>query len=639
MMNITKGRGILLFACTVLGLLIGSLFFGQPNTSPDVPSYDPYAATEDQLCIAGGEGVVLSPTGKYAIFDQGIYKQTSVTQQGRRIAILDISCAVSLNSVQQCLIGMEGFESVRALAWARDEQSLFLIENNKNILRLEFFSKNNRTSARIQERIPLPNRNIGLTVMRLGYTKSISANDENESLKHGWQLALKGQNPQNHLPFGLFIDSNGSSGAFLEDQRNLQLHFATNGIIKSIPIKSRELQTARLTTELNLPTHKIRDFYVVDSGILISTRDGDTTIPFGWPFVKPIISSYDGGVLGWFNKSEVKTTQTIDHGENIQGELKRRLAVNQGYFIHSVSITKTGEFAYILKDIDGRKEIGISKNGHTIRKYCHSGHDRITEKGRLTIRDIEIGETSRPLFGTLITQEKNRGLVVFFGGGPLNNTENYAYSIRQYLRFGWDVLAVNYSGSVGTGSNVSGRLYSEGMSNALILDAEKVSTYLNKIYRDREIIIHGESFGALPAIAVDKYINYPHRLILIAPFLRHQPPEKWANKNKTMAKFFGKVNIEFQKRFEAAIIGKNAEMPSGLQAEQNDILRLLSSQTHVLSIFGQDDYMSSEEHIPEFWKNDTLTVKTISGIHDFITTQAETWKLINSWININYQHN
>lgn len=633
MVNNYKGRGPLVLASTIIGWIIGWQFLAEPSSSTNFPTYEAYAASLDEICTAGGEGVVLSPSGKYATFDQGVYRQTSVVPQGSRLAILDIPCAVSQASLKQCLTGIGAFSNIRDLAWSHDETSLYAVENNSTLMRIGFSSVDGRSVARVLERAPLLSQDVGLYAMRLGTTSANSVHEENELLEQGRRAAINGLPANEFIPIGIFIGPNGWYGALLEEQRNLQLHVTINGTRKPTPLKSREVPTARLVTRKLPMRHMNHDVFIADPGVFFDVGDDYPKASVTRQFTKPIISSRDGSYLGEFSKFSVDISDVVENKNSIINQVNKRLIANPGYYIKSLSVTKNGDYAYILKDIDGRKEIGASNGDRLVYNYCHNGNAQARAQLPLEIRNLSVGEKGRGLYGTLITHARGRGLVVFFGGGPLNNVENYPYSVRQYLQLGWDVFAVNYSGSTGNGPGVSSRLHVEGLANSLIKDAKLVADYLGKVSNDKKVIIHGESFGSLPAVAIDKYIKRPHRLILVAPFLRHQPPEAWANKDSTMASFFGKVNTSYQKRYEAAIIGPEAAAPSGLQPEQDKILGLLSSRTPVLTIFAKEDYMSSEAHLPELWKRSTLTTKTILGTHDFITAQSETWSLIDSWLS------
>lgn len=615
--KITKRKPIALSFTVAIGL-IGFYMFFEKNlknvATPITPALETYISNEDELCKADGENVIISPHGSFAVFDQDISREYSAVPSGNRLNVLDINCAINQNSFQGCLTGISSIAGVRVLGWETNDKSLFVIENNKNLIKIDF--SENVKRGEIVDQTPLHSRETALTVLRIGSTESSSVQEENDKLENLRLKALTHSNMNEVV--NVFLKSNAEVGAIFEDSEDLHLYTVINGFKQDLKTKWREVPSAQMAFH---PLTANKSVVMAAKGAFFESFSDSFKSIDDLPFSRPVISSTDGTVVGFFNKTKLLMNTDSEFSARIQASIKKNLT-NKKY-IQSIGVSEGGVHGQIIKSSNGSKNLSVVTPNGIAEKNCFP-----TEIDSLntTVNYISIGSSEWPLHGLLMSPSQSKGLVVFFGGGPLSNVDEPPFSMRQYLRLNWSVLAVNYSGSIGSGTEVSERLYNKGLKDSIWTDSVLISNYLKKEYDKANIIIHGESFGALPAISLDAVLDSTKEIILVAPFLKHQPPEFWADKKFKEKSLIGSVNIDFQKKFEKAFLGFDFDK------NQLEILDYKRNDSRTLIIFAKNDLMSTYEQVPPSWRGNNLDIDYVPGGHEFSTAQPRTWEIIKKWI-------
>lgn len=603
----------------LVGACAGFTINSKTNTVPIRSAAQTYQANESELCTAVGENVAISPDGKFAIFDQNISRDYSPVSDGTRLTVLNVQCAISKKSFHGCLTGISSMAGIRLMSWGSDGQSLFLIENNKHLLKIDL--KATESKGEVVDQVQLHSRGIALTVMRMGTTDSISAQEENDQLEDLRIRALQGFNSQEAA--GIFLKSNAVVGAIFEDSNDLHLYTVLGGVRQDLKTKWREVPKSQLAYK-SLSSFKSNEILIAADGAEASSSADSFTSIEGLPFAKPMISSEDGSLLGYYNGSRVKLSGSPEFSNRVQEIIEKRK--NSNNFIQSIAASSNDVHAQIIKGIDGGKSIVVAASEGVVEKSCFS------EGARTPKADVEyvvMGPSNWTVYSLSIRPSNSKGLIVFFGGGPLNNIEKLPFSMRQFLQLNWSVLAVNYSGSIGSGTDVSGRLYNFGLKNAFRRDAAAVVDYLKLNAQIKErIVIYGESLGALPAISLDGLLDTSREMILVAPFLKHRPPSEWVKEESEENKLAAPINISYQEKYEKYLIGEQVDK------YQKEILRLKKTDARTLAIFAQNDRVSSSNHVPNFWRNGNFSVDIVPGGHALSSAQPETWKIINNWMGL-----
>lgn len=204
------------------------------------------------------------------------------------------------------------------------------------------------------------------------------------------------------------------------------------------------------------------------------------------------------------------------------------------------------------------------------------------EPGRPVVLQYSLGE------GT------EREAVVYFHGGPGATIadELHPVVVKRFLKSGRDVVAVEYSGSLGGGLTLSRRLAWNGMS-AIDEDVDAVSHWLKRRGYARVYVV-GNSFGGVPALAMlARHRQQVTAGFFLAPLLQLQDPEEWAKRGSGLAP----VATDTQLAYEHAYLGG----PKG-RAEFARDLRLLLAKAELRPsdqfYFAEFDPMSRPEHLP-----------------------------------------
>ena len=239
-----------------------------------------------------------------------------------------------------------------------------------------------------------------------------------------------------------------------------------------------------------------------------------------------------------------------------------------------------------------------------------------------TFIDMTVG--SRPLYAWLMQHGDPRApLVILFQGGPTLGYQNPREDlfVRHFLAGNVDVLAVNYSGSSGAGLPLINRFALEGLAG-IEQDAAQVSHLIRRRFLGRRLTIMGLSFGALPALSLDRGLaDHEHRTALIAPLLKMRAPREWLSDGDSAT---------YQEAFERRILG----IDNGNREVLNSMLRgWMARRSHYPYFFalGARDLVSR----PEDWTGPRQfgdATETVNLAHDRVGTDEGMLATLLTWV-------
>jgi pimeloyl-ACP methyl ester carboxylesterase len=213
---------------------------------------------------------------------------------------------------------------------------------------------------------------------------------------------------------------------------------------------------------------------------------------------------------------------------------------------------------------------------------------------------------------------KKAGLILYFHGGPAvtSNVHSVPWELTRLFDSGYDVLAVEYSGSVGGGLPLS-----EGLATkpdfGFAEDANAIYEWLsNQNYA--EVHSYSESFGTFPALYfARKYNGYVKKRIYAAPVLKY-PNYDLIGASTRFDRIEAKAQLEFEKGIYGGDIGRArfiefvSESASAHKATLNDLF-----------IFGTYDNVAPIENAPQHILVGANILK-VRREHAFLTADEST---------------
>jgi pimeloyl-ACP methyl ester carboxylesterase len=561
------------------------------------------APDPDRLCRFNS--VALSPSGSFAVFSAA--PEVGASFKGMdELVVADIDCVLRNDGFKGCLTDAYAPAGVRPLAWSRTERSLFLIEASKALVRLEIEPAEQPMGA-MSERADLA-RDIAETAVYMGPTTSETNAAELARLTN----ALKSGRASGQLTLlGLHMGQQGLLGATYEERPSLRL-MASVGAGEPYAVGL----TAPYAAHWSLaPNPKGR--------LMFSAMGYQATLYGGrWralkvaPYQLPLSDPASGQLVGRQNERTAE----------LDGDAEVHAKDEASDFILSASKSEAAGIrrAFIRADVFGNKTIELGRGADAKMLRCPR---RDAAQIGYTVNQLELGDAARSLPAKLYRVAgqvgQSQGLVLFFHGGPaetLGYGENQL-SVRRYLEMGLDVLAVEYSGSKGAGAQLSTRLKQTG-GQALQADAAQIRRFLQTRFIGVKIILHGESFGALPAIRTEQTLgNRVALTVLVAPYLKHRSAY-----SRPSDRFY---NQQYQADFELATIGIASSHASG----ETDLLRgfpeeagTWSPNGRVVAIFGETDAFVRPSDLGDGPMIERVIVPRTG--HDTVLLMPETWSPI-----------
>jgi pimeloyl-ACP methyl ester carboxylesterase len=250
----------------------------------------------------------------------------------------------------------------------------------------------------------------------------------------------------------------------------------------------------------------------------------------------PLMDQRTGAVVGYFSPDSI---------DNPESSYLMEVIASGGYLINDAAVI--GKRTFVLVEND--KGISLlaspeSKEG-AVRQtlICTKENPLNPFSQALGIDSSKINAPSeksekRPVFGIELhpdipttgvlyqaTRASEKRLVLYYHGGPTGS--NYGSALPRPLRNlrnrGFDVLSVEYSGSVGGGLELSNALATEP-TFGFDQDAQAVRYWIEKVIYD-EVVLYAVSFGAVPAMVFQHSNNsIVDRSVYLGPLLELPEP-------------------------------------------------------------------------------------------------------------------
>jgi hypothetical protein len=347
------------------------------------------------------------------------------------------------------------------------------------------------------------------------------------------------------------------------------------------------------------------------------------------PYALPLIDRTSGRIVGRFgwDRIELKGKRTID----LRPEFNQMVSIRDA--------AAHGDIVVALVDLD--REIRIvradgkslhswqlcEKKGMKLRDRVFPADNALpadTPMVRTEVRFSGASDRSRgEAFGFLHRPLRSNGqLVVYFHGGPTSTLAEWPISdeIIRFAAQGTAVLAVEYSGSLGGGLELSERLPRRGLG-ALREDVRLVTQWVRRSGFKRAFVL-GDSFGGVPAAiaAADHSGVYAHSF-LRAPLLAVPSPETSVNRPNLMP---NRVPAKSQLEFEETVYG-GARGRKRFDAELRALVRRLQPSPRLSFYFGSKDPVSGVADLPKEFEGHR-SVKIVDRAHHLVGGAIEVWR-------------
>jgi len=543
---------------------------------------------------------ILSPSGKYLISSRPIWRQATAAQNSMTVAVTDLNCVLLNTSGSECSLIFQAFDGLRPIAWSKDETSIFMIEQDRNLVEVGWGAK--IQDARVIGRISLGVR-LGRTIASFDVTSSSNVIQEAHRLRGADTLVRSALGPDDRI-LNLFVRDGSTPTAIAERDPSLATMLVIGDRTWPLPVPGPALMRSQISFEGGQKRS------VVGTGFRIDIGHKAKVVPT--PYDKPLISVSDG-----------RLKEFVGPWTHISGRLAGPSAEDAGELI-AFDRNGQGDEVRLIRQANRTIVKGLRNN------QIWTGDCKADADATAPIRDtlVSLGTSDRPLMAIRSSTQntQKRRLAIFFPGGPgggvIEPSQNYI--VRRFLEMDYDVLTVNYSGTAGSGMEVANRLRTEGAAQAIgndmraLLDSDKLGT-------PSEILIVGVSLGGLPALELDQQLQTPagHRLILIEPLLLYREP----------ASRVSDPSYEpYQRAYEAALLGLSN--PELIKIFGHDLMELQQSRSKfpVFLAFGRHDLLSA----PSDWTQPLRSqdrLLTLNADHDFAPFEPELWSSLRQWLS------
>ncbi|MEP1338958.1 MAG: alpha/beta hydrolase [Marinomonas sp.] len=222
-----------------------------------------------------------------------------------------------------------------------------------------------------------------------------------------------------------------------------------------------------------------------------------------------------------------------------------------------------------------------------------------------------------------------RQLVLYYHGGPASTLHGTRIPsvIQSMLDSGYDVLGVEYAGSVGGGLSLSRGLSAKPVFG-FEMDAESVSSWINE-QRYETVVVYSSSFGAAPALVfMTEFPEIVDGSIFVAPLLKVPS----ATISEQQGQQFFQSEAGSQEQFLKSAFGSAArtdefrswieEYSASFEASERDLF-----------LFGELDEKTPRSSAPRNILRKAVVVEVDKATHEFIQASNDTMDLIVDHLN------
>lgn len=567
-----------------------------------------YPGGADNLCemnAVGMDAVGLSPTASYLMFSRAEFRGTSLVLDSQRIVVANAPCIIERGMVDGCMTTIEGLRPPRPVSWGVGDKSLTIAENLENLVELRVASSANPLWMPFVRRVPV-GKSLGAVLSSFDSATPLLRDPAllEAARRAAGRTIWDKATPETTIQ--LLID-----GKHLASIRhdNLTLGGAAriDGETAPLPIPISFLKFGAFS-------HGPGGTWRVSGVGVQFVRHGKAWHAVDMPlFSRALISSRSGQLLGSYALRDVRLSVDGGKSRRAQSAILQLLRERPGAMLWRLSADERGNYALVLKNLDGSPSFHASVGGRAFRHECNP-------RGPISptaIRIVQAGSPQWPLGLIELSPPKPKGVVAFFRGGPTGDPADMTddNSIRKYLARGWAVLLAGYSGTVGSGVEVSTRLKAKG-PDALRRDAEAVARYIDAAYPHLPVIAHGESFGGGPAIALDGLMRgRAGGLVGTVPYLKSRPAAEWLQTEELFA-----GDLDRQPIFERATIGVSDENRAAFNAGLSGLASGRDARRPAFFLFASFDRTSRPGDLPRPYCANSRIV-TVNAPHRFADSE------------------
>lgn len=340
-------------------------------------------------------------------------------------------------------------------------------------------------------------------------------------------------------------------------------------------------------------------------------------------YARPLISSDDGRKVGFFVPQSISG---IDGAEEITKLLRSHYKGD--YFIRH-AVASQGS-VYMLIRFQGEVNL-VKATRHGIAANVLCAWKNLGPYWT-KIMSVEYGvrlDPASPIVANFYKpfSPRSKRLIVFFHGGPASTVygEIPSNAVTEMLALGFDVLAVEYSGSAGAGQQVFARLPRGGVG-ALHEDIEAIKKWIApRGYESVDTI--GESFGAVPAMVA---LETSRKIFRSGFFISPLVSLKASAVNTQASGVFGEASDQGQEQFERAVFS-GAAGRERFRTELDRLVRNFRPSTRDVFLFGALDTKSGREDLPPLVLRTAKVAELEKTTHEWVSAKPETWKMAKDW--------
>lgn len=288
------------------------------------------------------------------------------------------------------------------------------------------------------------------------------------------------------------------------------------------------------------------------------------------PYQLPLVDQSSGRIAGKFGPTGI----VLENTSRLSRTLARfRRLHGESRIVLDASLSGDTLVALTLSGRGNRAIVRISPAGLSERPICtdvtvtdfrprtrplplvseDTGHRPLFRAFSVDVDGREVMRPGRPVLALhRATDDRPGDIILYFHGGPGVSGASSDFRLSQLgalLKSGRDVVAVEYSGSVGGGDALTLRLGERGIA-ALEEDIDSIVRWIGR-RGYRRVFIVGSSFGGVPAlVALDRHRSRFSAAFLFAPMLRLPEPEAHADRGR-----FDSVAADTQLSYERALLG------------------------------------------------------------------------------------
>lgn len=356
----------------------------------------------------------------------------------------------------------------------------------------------------------------------------------------------------------------------------------------------------------------------------------------------PVLDISSGRQVGVFRPDKIEIGQVRLAVETFadDGYLLKDVGFADG---HIFALAENGEnySVFLIANLDPRQsqKIEICKlderllfgEGADRNPTSKSGADIPNRRGTYPIIGVPLSSDSGTT-GILHRSmgSKTRGVIIYFHGGPARMSDPYHVpkALERLFHLGYDILSVEYAGSVGGGLDLSESL-SNRASFGFFENANAIRQWLQTESYD-EVHTYSVSYGTLPAMVfTNNFRSLTAKRVFVAPLLNHPELELLETPNSILSVESGS-QIEFEKGLYGSAAAREAyvrwvaENSASYRASNDDLF-----------VFGEYDRLTPIESAPASILSDGKILVVKRG-HDFIVADDQTIKTIFDHIS---EHN